>query len=218
MILKQWIFYTTFLKPISVSNDKRRYGRRTRTSTTEAKKKPHPFDGHTLMWIAWAFFVYCIFIDLNQTKSILIPYSQFEQEIAEKKVESVTFKLDEIHGKYLGTDAGKTNSFKTIIPAIPDADLLPLLENNKITAVALSQADPKWLQVLLGVLPWLLIMAFFIYSSRMLQNRMGAVEVVFLVFLNRTLACSKDLTTNSATMMSLESKAQSKTYRKLSIF
>lgn len=173
MILKQWIFYTTFLKPISVSNDKRRYGRRTRTSTTEAKKKPHPFDGHTLMWIAWAFFVYCIFIDLNQTKSILIPYSQFKQEIAEKKVESVTFKLDEIHGKYLGTDAGKTNSFKTIIPAIPDADLLPLLENNKITAVALSQADPKWLQVLLGVLPWLLIMAFFIYSSRMLQNRMG---------------------------------------------
>ena len=173
MILKQWIFYTTFLKPISVSNDKRRYGRRTRTSTTEAKKKPHPFDGHTLMWIAWAFFVYYIFIDLNQTKSILIPYSQFEQEIAEKKVESVTFKLDEIHGKYLGTDAGKTNSFKTIIPAIPDADLLPLLENNKITAVALSQADPKWLQVLLGVLPWLLIMAFFIYSSRMLQNRMG---------------------------------------------
>lgn len=173
MILKQWIFYTTFLKPISVSNDKRRYGRRTRTSTTEAKKKPHPFDGHTLMWIAWAFFVYYIFIDLNQTKSILIPYSQFEQEIAEKKVESVTFKLDEIHGKYLGTDAGKTNSFKTIIPAIPDADLLPLLENNKITVVALSQADPKWLQVLLGVLPWLLIMAFFIYSSRMLQNRMG---------------------------------------------
>jgi cell division protease FtsH len=173
MILKQWIFYTTFLKPISVSNDKRRYGRRTRTSTTEAKKKPHPFDGHTLMWIAWAFFVYYIFIDLNQTKSILIPYSQFKQEIAEKKVESVTFKLDEIHGKYLGTDAGKTNSFKTIIPAIPDADLLPLLENNKITVVALSQADPKWLQVLLGVLPWLLIMAFFIYSSRMLQNRMG---------------------------------------------
>ena len=137
------------------------------------KTKPHPFDGHTLMWIAWAFFVYYIFIDLNQTKSILIPYSQFKQEIAEKKVESVTFKLDEIHGKYLGTDAGKTNSFKTIIPAIPDADLLPLLENNKITVVALSQADPKWLQVLLGVLPWLLIMAFFIYSSRMLQNRMG---------------------------------------------
>ena len=137
------------------------------------KTKPHPFDGHTLMWIAWAFFVYYIFIDLNQTKSILIPYSQFKQEIAEKKVESVTFKLDEIHGKYLGTDAGKTNSFKTIIPAIPDADLLPLLENNKITVVALSQADPKWLQVLLGVLPWLLIMAFFIYSSRMLQNHMG---------------------------------------------
>ena len=137
------------------------------------KTKPHPFDGHTLMWIAWAFFVYYIFIDLNQTKSILIPYSQFKQEIAEKKVESVTFKLDEIHGKYLGTDAGKTNRFKTIIPAIPDADLLPLLENNKITVVALSQADPKWLQVLLGVLPWLLIMAFFIYSSRMLQNRMG---------------------------------------------
>lgn len=137
------------------------------------KTKPHPFDGHTLMWIAWAFFVYYIFIDLNQTKSILIPYSQFKQEIAEKKVESVTFKLDEIHGKYLDTDAGKTNSFKTIIPAIPDADLLPLLENNKITVVALSQADPKWLQVLLGVLPWLLIMAFFIYSSRMLQNRMG---------------------------------------------
>lgn len=29
------------------------------------KTKPHPFDGHTLMWIAWAFFVYYIFIDLN---------------------------------------------------------------------------------------------------------------------------------------------------------
>jgi len=135
--------------------------------------KPHPFDGHALMWLVWAFLLYYLFTDLNQTKPILIPYSQFKQEVTLKKVDSVTFKLDEILGKYHGDTADDPAAFRTIIPAIADNNLLPLLEDNNVTLIALSQAEPKWLQVLIGVIPWLLIMAFLIYSSRMMQQRMG---------------------------------------------
>ena len=141
--------------------------------TTKSDQKPHPFDGHALMWLLWAFVVYYFFTDLNQTRPVQIPYSQFKQEVVLKKVESVTFKLDEIRGKYLGASETDPAEFRTIIPATPDPELLPLLEANNITVTALSAAEPKWLQLLIGIIPWLLIMAFFIYSSRLMQKRIG---------------------------------------------
>jgi cell division protease FtsH len=136
--------------------------------------KPHPFDGHTLMWVVWVFLLYYLFTDLSQPKPILIPYSQFKEEVTLKKVASVTFKLDQVSGKYHGTSADEVANFNTIVPAFPDAELLPLLQENNVTIVALSQAEPKWLQLLIGIIPWLLIMAFFIYSSRMMQHKMGS--------------------------------------------
>ncbi len=135
--------------------------------------KPHPFDAHTLMWVVWVFILYYIFIDFNQSKPLQIPYSQFKQEVTLKKVEAITFKGDEILGKYLGTETEAENHFRTIIPAVPDAELLPLLEQNNVRVEARSLAEPKWLQVLLGIVPWLLIMAFLIYSSRLMQRRMS---------------------------------------------
>ncbi|MFT7245145.1 MAG: cell division protease FtsH [Candidatus Azotimanducaceae bacterium] len=139
----------------------------------QADPKPRPFDGHVLMWLVWLFLFYYFFTDFNQTKPILIPYSQFIEEVTLRKVASVTFKGDEISGKYLGDSAEDPIGFKTIIPGIPDAELLPLLQAHKVTVVALSQAEPKWFQLLLATLPWLLIIAFFVYTSRMLQQRMG---------------------------------------------
>ena len=161
------------------------------SSSPENKRLPRPFDGHVLMWLLWAFILYYFFTDLNQTKPELIPYSQFKQEVTERKVEKVTFKLDEIIGSYSSNYGGNTpdssgatvtDTFRTIIPAVPDNDLLPLLQANNIIVVALSQAEPRWLQVLLGVLPWLLILAFFIYSSRMLQQRIGGGKDGFFSF------------------------------------
>ena len=156
----------------------------------DKQQSPRPFDGHVLMWLLWGFVFYYFFTDLNQSKPELIPYSQFKQEITERKIEKVTFKQDEIVGTYTGSTAGSNTpiagdsptTFRTIIPAVPDDDLLPLLQDNNIIIVALSQAEPRWLQVLLGVLPWLLILAFFIYSSRMLQQRMGGGRDGFFGF------------------------------------
>jgi len=146
------------------------------------QKPPRPFDGHVLMWLLSGFVIYYFITDLNQSKPELIPYSQFKQEIAVNKVEKVTFKNDEITGIYKGATGKNAATFKTIMPAVPDAELLPALQENNIIVVALSQSEPRWLQLLLGVLPWLLILAFFIYSSRMLQQRMGGGRDGFLGF------------------------------------
>ncbi|MFT6435003.1 MAG: cell division protease FtsH [Candidatus Azotimanducaceae bacterium] len=154
------------------------------TGPPNQKRLPGPFDGHVLMWLLWGFVVYYFFTDFNRSKPEVIPYSQFKHEISAKKIEQVIFKHDEITGTYSGTSTSGdgAETFKTIIPAVPDAELLPMLQSNDIIVVALSQAEPRWLQVLLGVLPWFLILAFFIYSSRMLQQRMGGGREGFMGF------------------------------------
>jgi len=136
---------------------------------------PKPFDGHVMMWLLLLFTLYYLFTGINLPSTQTITYSQFKQNIVARQVESVTIQGDEIKGKFKPgglVDAPNAN-FITIIPAIPDPELLPLLEENKVKIIARSQSRPGWLQVLLATIPWLLILAFFIYSSRIMQQRLG---------------------------------------------
>lgn len=110
--------------------------------------------------------------DQTRPQTETIAYSTFKEVVQEGHVQSITFRGDQIIGIYRGER--DPPRFITITPGIPDATLLPLLEANNITITAESSEDPRWLQLLLGLLPWLLIAAFFVYSTRILQQRMGA--------------------------------------------
>lgn len=138
---------------------------------------PRPFDSHVLMWLFVMFAIYYLLANISQTRPQQLTYTEFKQAIVKRDVAFVSFKGDQIHGTFSESHA-KTiedgnSKFITIIPGVPDPDLLFLLEENEVSISAKSLQDPQWFQVLISFIPWLLILAFFIYSSRMLQQRMG---------------------------------------------
>ncbi len=134
---------------------------------------PRPFDGHVVMWLFVLFAFYYLLANLSQSRPQQLPYTEFKQAVINSKIASVSFKGDQIHGIYSTPIENEQKNFVTVIPSIPDPELLLLLEDNKVVITAKSQQEPQWFQVLLSFIPWLLILAFFIYSSRMLQQRMG---------------------------------------------
>ena len=63
--------------------------------------------------------------------------------------------------------------FQTVVPPLANEALIDLLEENEVTIRAESQ-ERGWLTTLLAsLLPWVLLIGFFIYTSRKLQERMG---------------------------------------------
>ncbi|MGQ9427544.1 ATP-dependent zinc metalloprotease FtsH [Gilvimarinus sp. F26214L] len=138
-----------------------------------------PFDGHMLMWLFMFFAVYYLFSTLSEPGTQNIPYTEFKSAVVADEVASVRFEGDQIRGTFRVESSGargaddEPKTFTTVMPSPGDEELLPLLEERGVTITARSAQEPRWFQVLLSVLPWLLILAFFIYSSRMLQQRMG---------------------------------------------
>ncbi|HZD43185.1 MAG TPA: ATP-dependent zinc metalloprotease FtsH, partial [Methanomicrobiales archaeon] len=64
-------------------------------------------------------------------------------------------------------------TFQTIIPQAAQTQVLNLLEDNNVTIKAESTATPWFTTLLFGLLPWVLIIGFLIYSSRKLGGMGG---------------------------------------------
>ncbi|MCW8196610.1 ATP-dependent zinc metalloprotease FtsH [Proteobacteria bacterium 005FR1] len=142
---------------------------------------PRPFDGHVLMWLFTVFAVYYLVSTMAQPGVEPIPYTDFKRAVVEDRVATVTFEGDQIRGVYRSPADG-TETFTTVLPSVQDDELLYLLEQHDVAVKARSSQQPRLLQVLLAVLPWLLIIAFFIYMSRTLQQRMGGGRDGFFSF------------------------------------
>lgn len=143
---------------------------------------PRPFDGHVLMWLFMFFAVYYLFSTISQNRTEPIPYTEFKKAVVENRVATVTFKGDQVEGVYTGEAPRQERTFTTVVPSVTDDDLMTLLEEHDVTVNARSSQEPQWWGVLLSIVPWLLILAFFIYSSRMLQQRMGGGKEGFFGF------------------------------------
>jgi len=133
---------------------------------------PSPFDGHTFLWLALVFFIYYVVTVIAQPSREEISYSEFKQTLQADNVASVTFRGDQIRGEFR-SPGSRMPRFSTVQPAMRDDQLLPMLEARDVTIRADSSQDPAWMRVLFAILPWLLLIVFFLYFSRMLQRRVG---------------------------------------------
>ncbi|MDT8429445.1 MAG: ATP-dependent zinc metalloprotease FtsH [Pseudomonadales bacterium] len=131
---------------------------------------PSPFDRHAFMWMMAVFLGYYLIMTLMQSGSERIPYSDFKQAVSDDRVATVTFRGDQIRGTYRDEAGGQ---FMTVQPTPPDESLLALLEASQVEINAESSAQPAWLRILLGVIPWVFLVLFFLYFSRTVQQRMG---------------------------------------------
>ncbi len=103
-----------------------------------------------------------------------IPYTKFKSEVREGRVAEVTLAGQVVRGTYKQEDEEKAPApFQTALPPIDDQELIALLEENGVTVRVEPQDDNGWTTILIGFLPWLLIIGFIVYTSRRMQQQMG---------------------------------------------
>lgn len=140
--------------------------------TPAPQNAPGPFDANAFFWMALVFIAYYLFFSFSQPSRESINYSEFKQALGLDRVAEVTFRGDQILGRFRDGDTD-TSRFVTVQPAMGDDQLLTQLEQRDVIISAESAEQPVWVQLLLGILPWLLMIGLFLYFSRSLQRRMG---------------------------------------------
>lgn len=133
---------------------------------------------YTLWLVLLALLAYSYITQLQQ-QHLNIAYSTFKQEVREGHIAEVTITGSQVVGSYGGSYTAsddKNNSysqFKTLLPEIDDKDLMPLLDEYGVVVKIESSELPALIRVILAVLPWVLIVGFFIYSGRIMRKRLG---------------------------------------------
>src|SRR6185295_2792258 len=105
-----------------------------------------------------------------------IAYTSFYQQVAEQKVESVTLRGLNVHGKFKAptdVEGHKLSTFHSMVPGQEDRDLLPLLREKGVKVEVQSEEPPRAIQILSAILPFLLIAGLWIFLSRRAQSMMG---------------------------------------------
>lgn len=148
----------------------------------QPKSAPPNYTGWSnLIWILlfWLVLLY-FFRGFGLSGVLTINYTDFKNYVQEGKVAKVTIKGDEVAGTFKkplekGTKEKpeKYERFAVTIPSFAGPELLDLLEKNKVEIKAESTGSPWFETLLIGLLPWALIIGFFIYSSRKLRGMGG---------------------------------------------
>jgi cell division protease FtsH len=140
-----------------------------------------------LLWMI----VFSFFLPSHRKNQLSLSYTDFKKRVRQNQVSEITFKGKEIYGKFkkpveapgekgkAEKNARKFSQFTTVLPSIQDPDLMPVLEKNGVNIRAELNKRSWFWTLLIYVLPWVLIIGFFVYSSRKFQERMGGKGGIF---------------------------------------
>lgn len=156
-----------------------------------------------LLWILVLWFVVLYFTQYMRPPEENIheiSYSRFKEAVRDENVEKITVEGETITGAYQspvkepvsdkengGGDKKESSEkndsssdqvltyerFTTVMPAFEDPNLMALLEQKGVEVYAEPDETPIIWQILISLLPWLLIIGFFVWSSRKLYQGMG---------------------------------------------
>ncbi|UCG74656.1 MAG: ATP-dependent zinc metalloprotease FtsH [Gemmatimonadota bacterium] len=100
-------------------------------------------------------------------------YSEFRAQVAGGNVESVTIqegrKLEGVLRSSVEKDGVQIQRFHTLLPFEADKDLIDELEEAGVKSQG-EAAGNNWVGLLVGVLPWLLIIALWVFLFRQMQS------------------------------------------------
>ncbi|MCG8317596.1 MAG: ATP-dependent zinc metalloprotease FtsH [Pseudomonadales bacterium] len=140
----------------------------------DTKSKPPIFDWRPFVFTFIVFLIYYLAVDNQVSPVQSLSYSAFKSQVAEGLVSSVTIKGAQISGRLINSNSPpKRADFRTVMPAIHDETLLPLLEDHRVEVTARSEETPLWVSIIISVLPWVLIFGLFAYSNHVMRGRMG---------------------------------------------
>ncbi|MGA9539244.1 MAG: ATP-dependent metallopeptidase FtsH/Yme1/Tma family protein, partial [Desulfobacterales bacterium] len=157
---------------------------------------------NTILWVLlmWMAAIYLFQMFSAGPKPKTLSYTAFKEMVRQGKVAEITMRGNEISGKMKpsGTEAASkstagtqqansavsaksqaekqntgTVAFHTVKPDMQDPGLLDLLEKKGVVVEAESQQRSWLMTAAVTLLPWLLIIGFFVYTSRKFRERMG---------------------------------------------
>ena len=131
-----------------------------------------------LLWALILFVPLAIWMQLfrpRESSRVEIKYSEFVQQLDSENLASVTIIEKEIQGTLKERSRAMTPSgprdyteFRTVIP-FEDPSLVQRLEEKGV-AVEAQPPSTNWLLQLVGILPWILIIALWIFLIRQMQG------------------------------------------------
>lgn len=153
------------------------------TNNNNINKPPEPIHSQMFInaftWLLVISSIIYLWKDFSPASRPTIPYSQFKRELANNNIQQVLIKDAEISGEFRvaiilqQTSPQANDRFTTTIPPMGDSDLLKLLESNQVTIESINTNTPIWISIMLSTAPWLVLIAFFVYSSKMLRNNLS---------------------------------------------
>lgn len=136
----------------------------------------------TRQLIFFVFFLLVLwqFTSRTATGPARMSYSEFKAQLLEGNVAEVVVRDDEISGRFhapateASPDGRGAEGFTVLRPSLEDPDLARLLEEHGVSVRGQREMS-SWLGPILSFLPFLLLLAFFLFSGRLLSRQMGAV-------------------------------------------
>ncbi len=134
-------------------------------------------------WLLIILFLVWQWADIEKQQQLTLSYSEFKAKVRADDVATITFQGDRIVGDLKKRPIEQKPEqqqipvrFMTTRPPIDDPELIALLEKHKVEVHAQSEQAQWWLQALIGIAPWLLIIGLFWYSGRQMQERLTGKE------------------------------------------
>lgn len=146
----------------------------------QASARPQRPQWLLFLWFAIGILLIFHFLDAaGERPQAELSYSEFLEAVEAGHVEEVTLRGQSVEGRFSESgrearDAEQIEEFQTTRPDVEDSRLLERLEAHGIHIAARPVDPPWWQRVLLGALPWILILGLlFWFWSRMQQRAMS---------------------------------------------
>jgi cell division protease FtsH len=117
-----------------------------------------------------------------------VSYTRFIEQLDAGNIESVTIRKLQVSGEFVkdvdikAPDSGKViavKRFVTFLPSFQGEGLISKLEEKKVTINVESQQDSVLWQIMIGILPWVLIIGIWILIMRRTQQVQGGPGGLF---------------------------------------
>ena len=156
---------------------------------TQKFKSPQWRVAITILLFFLVFYIWNQFFNLEPPKQKPVSYSQFIEQLDAGNVKSVTIKNLQVNGEFIKEvniqlPAEKkpvgVKNFQTFLPSFQGEGLIKKLEEKNV-AIDVEPAEKGsilW-QILIGVLPWILIIGVWILIMRRAQNIQGGPGGLF---------------------------------------
>lgn len=130
-----------------------------------------------LNFLLLAFVIFYAIQIVSQSGSQELTYSKFKERVTGGQVSEVTIEGYQVTGRLEsagGSDGiSGQQMFRTQIPEVGDTRIVDLLEDNGVTITAKESGPNVLSRLLVNFLPWLIIIALFIFLWQRMQRQMG---------------------------------------------